>query len=530
MSAQDMRDMLGLTTDASQPRPAKKRKVVEKRPLEKGMAREVSALMGERAPPVSMIPVQPKYKQRPKRLHKPTPWILEPFKNEARNDDLVLHHWQRKQPLKPETTSEANEEAPPEESKLEKHGDKPYQFAKYNVQLDVPAYTDDVYAASLKDSEWTKEETDYLVSLVQDYGQKWSIVWDRYEFSPSVHPEAPASPPPEPKSRTLEDLKARYYAVRAAILAHETPIASMNGQQYALYQLLTHFDAKQETSRKRMTEAHLYRSELEVQEEAALLAELQRIMMHHNTLEASRRDLRDRLDYPSSSSGSATTQYSTSQALGQLFQQLLAADRSKKDRRLKDLPSSAQPHPGLPSSASASHRESISGPGGTATSKRPRDSLASAVSSSEVPETRARQLSPHSKERFFVTVHDKLSSGVSFASDKLSKPRVAKSTVQTERIGAVLQQVKVPDVIPLPTGRVVEEFERLMGKVVGLLEMRKVAEREEGEVRVREAERGIKEKKEEDRGEGEGEENRGVKRGASEVSEAEGEGREKRTL
>lgn len=42
--------------------------------VEKGMAREVSALMGERAPPISMIPVQPKYKQRPRRSHKATPW------------------------------------------------------------------------------------------------------------------------------------------------------------------------------------------------------------------------------------------------------------------------------------------------------------------------------------------------------------------------------------------------------------------------------------------------------------------------
>lgn len=40
------------------------------------MAREVSALMGERAPPVSMIQVQPKYKQRPRRTQKLTPWLV----------------------------------------------------------------------------------------------------------------------------------------------------------------------------------------------------------------------------------------------------------------------------------------------------------------------------------------------------------------------------------------------------------------------------------------------------------------------
>ncbi|KAF4553314.1 putative SWR1-complex protein [Elsinoe fawcettii] len=501
MSAQDMRDMLGITPDAARPPPAKKRKLVEKRPLEKGMAREVSALMGERAPPVSMIQVQPKYKQRPKRHMKVTPWELASFKNEARDDDLVLHHWQKKQQLKTETSVGENGEAVPEEAKVDKVG-KPYQFAKYNVQVDVPEYTEEVYEASMKSDDWSKEETDYLVTLVKDYGQKWAIVWDRYEFTP---------PEGEGKSRSMEDLKSRYYAVRAAILAHETPIASMNGQQYALYQLLTHFDAKQETSRKRMTEAHLYRSELEVQEETALLAELQRIMMHHTTLENARKDLRDRLDYPSS--GSQSMQYTTSQALGQLFQQLLAADRSKKDRRLKELPN-VQTH--VPSSA---HRDSITGQ----TNKRPRDSLASAVSSSEVPETRSRALSPHSKDRFFVSVHDKLSAGVSFASDKLSKPRIAKSTVQTERIAAVLTQLKVPDIIPLPTGKVVEEFEKLMGKVMGLLDMRKVAEREEAELKVREAEKGIK------NGDSKEEEARGQKRSASVLSEMDGEGREKRS-
>ncbi|KAH0389320.1 hypothetical protein KCU92_g352, partial [Aureobasidium melanogenum] len=74
MSAQDMRDMLGLTGDVARPPPLKKQKTLEKRPLEKGIAREVSALMGERAPPIAMIQVQPKYKQRPRRSHRVAPW------------------------------------------------------------------------------------------------------------------------------------------------------------------------------------------------------------------------------------------------------------------------------------------------------------------------------------------------------------------------------------------------------------------------------------------------------------------------
>jgi len=94
MSAQDLQDIMGLTGEARPP-PLKKQRTLEKRTcectrllpydqqrclpkrtVEKGMAREVSALMGERAPPMSMIPVQPRYKQRPKRAHKAAPWYV----------------------------------------------------------------------------------------------------------------------------------------------------------------------------------------------------------------------------------------------------------------------------------------------------------------------------------------------------------------------------------------------------------------------------------------------------------------------
>lgn len=32
------------------------------------------------------------------------------------------------------------------------------------------------------DEEWTKEETDYLFSVVQDYDSRWYIIYDRYDF------------------------------------------------------------------------------------------------------------------------------------------------------------------------------------------------------------------------------------------------------------------------------------------------------------------------------------------------------------
>jgi len=399
---------------------------------------------------------------------------------------MVLHHWQKKQTAKPIAAPDATEDGAPAEEKTEEQPkEKDYQFARYNVLVDVPTYTKEIYDAQLKDDDWTKEETDYLMEVVKDFAQKWPVVVDRYDFHPTpVEGELE----PAPKERSMEDLKARYYTVSARMLAQNTPISSMNTQQYSLYQTLLQFNAMQESSRKRLAEQHLYRTELEVQEETALLAELQRIMINQKQLEDERQDIRQRLDYPNASS--TGMQYNTSQALGQLFQQLLQADRMKRDRKLKDIAAStpANAHGG---------RESIGGASSAAGPRRPgRESLASA-SGLERPDTeaRSRQLAPREAARYFVTTHDKLSSGVSFASDKLAKPRTAKSTVQTERIASVLTHLRIPEVIPLPSQKVVEEFDKLMAKVNGLLEIRKVAEKEEQEMRVRMAEKGVKDSK-----------------------------------
>jgi len=52
--------------------------------VEKGMAREVTALMGERAPPVSMIQIQPLYKPKPQKAQRAKPWCVEYTIVEAR--------------------------------------------------------------------------------------------------------------------------------------------------------------------------------------------------------------------------------------------------------------------------------------------------------------------------------------------------------------------------------------------------------------------------------------------------------------
>lgn len=68
--------------------------------------------------------------------------------------------------------------------------------------------------------------------------------------------------------------------------------------------------------------------------------------------------------------------------------------------------------------------------------------------------------------------------------------------MQSEKIAAVLAHIGVPELIPLPTAPVIEAFDSLMGKLHILLDMRKVAEKEEQELKVREAEAGAQVKAE----------------------------------
>ena len=424
---------------------------------------------------------------------------MEPFTNQARNDGLVLHHWGRKKiakaaPKRTESTASEEPGLTEGEDAQDSATDKEYQFSKYDVQVEVPTYTQELYNAQLQDPDWTEEETDHLVDLVRDYGQKWPVVFDRWDYQPTKMEDGGGPEDSHAKSRTMEHLKHRYYNVAAKVLAHNTPISSMNAAEYTLYSTLQAFNPVQETARKKLAEGHLYRSQVEVDEETVLLAELQRIMINQAQLEQERREIRDRLEFPINSTNTSGAQYSTSAALGTLFQQLLQADRLKKDRKFKNppadypnaTPTTAGAAPAANASSQSAHRDSIpsSVPGRKSGA---RDSLAGGAGSDS-----GRPLTAHAEQRYFITHHDRISSGVSFASDKLAKPRNAKSAIQTERIAAILTHLQIPDMIPLPTQKVVEEFERLMQKVNVLLEMRKVAEKEEGEIRVKNAEKNIK--------------------------------------
>lgn len=148
---------------------------------------------------------------------------------------------------------------------------------------------------------------------------------------------------------------------------------------------------------------------------------------------------------------------------------MLAADRMKKNQRLR--PTGHPLYDGFPAPTSTS---------------RPRDSIVAPPSATTALPV---DLSKSDMLRFgIVQSEEKLPAGVAFLSDKLAKHRYAKSNLQADKISTILRYAGLPDLIALATPPVLAEFELVMSKVHALLELRKLKDKEEQELRVREAE------------------------------------------
>jgi DNA methyltransferase 1-associated protein 1 len=245
----------------------------------------------------------------------------------------------------------------------------------------------------------------------------------------------------------------------------------MNAEEFALHEQYGKFNPETERTRKNLAWALCRRSADDVKEEEYLLSELQRIMISAQKYENERAELRQRLEHV----GGATQHplQLTSAALNQLYTHLMMQDRNRKSRGRMSIDTLQSPATGgglaTPASATA-HRDSLGGSG-------QKKGSASAL----VP---ARQLSPRDEARFGVTTHDRLTSGVTFRTDKILKLRAAKSHVQTQKIIGALAHLEIPELLPLPTTRVVEHFEALIGRINVLLDLRKVLAKEEAELQT----------------------------------------------
>ena len=416
---------------------------------------------------------------------------MTPFTNPARKDGLVLLHWKRK---KLATVAAPGEPATPADVKTEDGTDSKstqsepeYHFAKFDVKVNVPNYADSEYESLLKSDDWTKEETDYLVNLALEYDLRWIVMADRYDYRPPHPPpndEAMAVAVAH-KPRTMEDMKARYYEVSAKIMAYRHPLSSMSTNEFELHEKMTKFNPTQEMTRKKLAEALLSRSPEEIREEEILLGELKRIVMNQERFSEERKELYSRLDAPPSNGSIAM--YESSQGLGQLMQTLLAVDK-KKRRALMG------PNDGASSPAAAGPQSST----GQGNGRDQRNSIGSATNkkgSVSLPPTQ-RQLSSREEAKFGVTHHERLTSGVQFRSARIDKLVLAKSAAQSTKLQEALTELGIPHKAVMPTAKVCTEYERLIQGVQTLLDVRKVSEKVESEIRVLQAQKRERERRE----------------------------------
>ncbi|EMD41063.1 hypothetical protein CERSUDRAFT_80713 [Gelatoporia subvermispora B] len=242
-SAADVRSILSLPNPsaAGPSQPRKPAAPTERARKPEGISRELYSLIGPSVPTLAAQLAKPRLKQKPNlggggRVK----WEWREFKNGARGDGLELSHW----------------------VKAGSDPDAEYPFAKYNVQAPSYVYSQDEYTRLLEDSEWTKEETDYLFNLIREYDSRFYVVYDRYEF-------------PNGTPRTLEDIKDRYFSV-CRKLVRSRPWAGDEASKNQLLSSLT-FDKERETTRKKYVASLENRTPEQIAEEDALFIELQRL-------------------------------------------------------------------------------------------------------------------------------------------------------------------------------------------------------------------------------------------------------------
>ncbi|TFK55422.1 hypothetical protein OE88DRAFT_1651733 [Heliocybe sulcata] len=256
-SAADVRSILSLPpsgpqSNPSHPPPPLKKAGSGRKP--EGISRELYALIGPTVPSL-LQSSKPRLKQKPNLGggSRRVKWEHRNFKNPARKDSLQLQHW-----------AKADD---PEDD---------YVFAKYNVESNIYTYSQDEYNRLLEDSEWTKEETDYLFNIVREYDLRWFVIHDRYEFSGG----------PE---RSLEDLKDRYYSVcRKLVRSRPWP-----GDEASKSQLLNslQFDKEREVTRKKYLTSLASRTPAQIAEEEALFIEIKRLEQTERRFKKDREEL-----------------------------------------------------------------------------------------------------------------------------------------------------------------------------------------------------------------------------------------------
>jgi DNA methyltransferase 1-associated protein 1 len=156
-----------------------------------------------------------------------TRWVWHSFTHPARNDNLHLNHWQRREDV-----------------------NKDYEYAQFNKKINLVEFTDNEYETLINDIDpyWTKEETLYLWDLCKQFDLRFIVIYDKYDTQ---------------YDRTVEELKDRYYSVSKKILEYR--------KCYNHPILKSGYNYEQEMKRRACLERIISRSKEESQMEYEML-------------------------------------------------------------------------------------------------------------------------------------------------------------------------------------------------------------------------------------------------------------------
>ncbi|KAL1915292.1 uncharacterized protein VTP21DRAFT_6750 [Calcarisporiella thermophila] len=416
-SGNDVREILELPRSAtSTPKPRSNRPEKEKKP--DGISRELYQLIGG-APPVALI--KPTYKAKPNLKKRAVSWTWRGFINPSRTDNLVLYHWVK-----------ASEDEKEE-----------YRFAKFNHTTEIIEYTDDDYVKHLADIDWTKEETDYLFALCRTYDLRFPVITDRYDFPG--------------KSRTMEDLKDRYYDVNRKLLKARLATSESGHLDNHVKIKAMAYDKAREVERKKNLEQLFRRTPEQIEEEEALFIEAVRIEQNEKKLAKERENVMRFLHtlepLPSPASGNLiatptniTSMQSTTTP---------TADKHKKKKHKADAtPASESPTASFGESSKKSKSLSVS---------ENKESLSAAEVAAGVVRSR-----------------EKLVPGVYVRSQKMQQIRQS----ALAKVTKVMEELNIGPRPIMPTQSVCAKFEQLHSTIVTLLDMKRQLDRLEQEVKT----------------------------------------------
>ena len=144
-------------------------------------------------------------------------WVWAPYRNPARDDDVQFFRWAK-------DTEKA----------------EPYPYARFDMEVDLPAAPSEEEwrtVPGLENEDWSREDSDRLIMLCSRFALVWPVITDRFNHALSAVPAPPTAVPASsssqstaaaaalptgraPGERTMEQLKARAFAVFHAVAEH----------------------------------------------------------------------------------------------------------------------------------------------------------------------------------------------------------------------------------------------------------------------------------------------------------------------